>query len=266
MADQTDKLWEVVGEIVKERLSSNPGYDLIICGHSLGGGVACLLTIKLYTENLLRIKKQTESPSSRWKIQWQFPSPPASFDSYDDSPTNTITPKIRCYAYGPPAMFCLDNSLPPSIALEKAISSIVCYIHDDDCVPTISLSYLRSLRRSLENIHYGNSNLLDRFGMILGNDDPPQELVDDVQQASRSGVDAEFPFDETPNETPNENSFLPASRIIWMRGTAEKGYVAYQYHPLDVPGVFVDVDMFEDHKPQQYETSLEQLLVDSEQN
>lgn len=53
IADVTDNLWELCGDVVNSVLDLYPGYKLVICGHSLGGGTACLLTIKCYAERLV---------------------------------------------------------------------------------------------------------------------------------------------------------------------------------------------------------------------
>lgn len=54
IADVTDKLWEVCGDVVNAVLAGFPEYKLVITGHSLGGGAACLLTIKIYAEGLVK--------------------------------------------------------------------------------------------------------------------------------------------------------------------------------------------------------------------
>lgn len=53
IADVTNNLWELCGDVINAVLDAYPGYKLIICGHSLGGGAACLLTIKCYAESLV---------------------------------------------------------------------------------------------------------------------------------------------------------------------------------------------------------------------
>jgi len=54
IADVTEKTWEVCDEVVNAVLAEFPEYKLVITGHSLGGGAACLLTIKIYAEGLVK--------------------------------------------------------------------------------------------------------------------------------------------------------------------------------------------------------------------
>ena len=48
MAKAAEHVWEVAGATVLRMLEENPGYELIITGHSLGSAVASLLNIFLY--------------------------------------------------------------------------------------------------------------------------------------------------------------------------------------------------------------------------
>lgn len=80
IADQAEKLWGVAGEIVQQKLDDNPGFELIITGHSLGAGTACLLTIKCYHDKLVG---------------------------------NT---KVRCFAYASPAVFTPLSAAPKAVA------------------------------------------------------------------------------------------------------------------------------------------------------
>jgi hypothetical protein len=81
IADQAEKLWDAVGEIVQLVLAGNPGFELIITGHSLGAGAACLLNIKIYHEKLVGIDQ-----------------------------------KVRCFAYASPAVFTPLSAAPEAVA------------------------------------------------------------------------------------------------------------------------------------------------------
>ena len=80
IADQAVRLWDVVGWIVHQALVDNPGFELVITGHSLGAGTACLLTIKCYYDKLVG------------------------------------NHKVRCFAYASPAVFTPLSAAPKAVA------------------------------------------------------------------------------------------------------------------------------------------------------
>lgn len=68
-------VWKESGEIIIKLLDEYPDYKLVVCGHSLGGGASCLLTLHIYVDELV--------PPNR---------------------------KVQCYAFAPPPTFypCSD--------------------------------------------------------------------------------------------------------------------------------------------------------------
>jgi len=116
-------------------LTSNPGYGLVVCGHSLGGGVAAAFAIL------------NSTPSSSFK--WE------NIDHADIINTPFVTSvasglppgrPIHAYAYGPPAL------ASPDLAryAEGLITSVVL---NKDVVPCLSLGVLRDLKNIALTLH-----------------------------------------------------------------------------------------------------------------
>ncbi|TVY24423.1 Sn1-specific diacylglycerol lipase beta [Lachnellula hyalina] len=121
-------------------LEEFPDYGLVMCGHSLGGGVTALLAIM--------ISEPSPDPSSTAFL--------TSTSSYSSSPQLLLTDTskqgtapsaihlpsgrpIHVYAYGPPA--CLSPSL--RLATRGLITTIV---NNQDLVPYLSLGVLHDLQ------------------------------------------------------------------------------------------------------------------------
>ncbi|KAI8801364.1 hypothetical protein BJ742DRAFT_837731, partial [Cladochytrium replicatum] len=105
---------------VKKALADNPGYGLVLCGHSLGGGVAGMVS-----------------------ILW------SKYASSPDSPTTHVTSErsglpinrpIHCYAYGTPSSVSADlaNGYCPGL-----VTSV---INGDDLFPSLSLGIVRDFK------------------------------------------------------------------------------------------------------------------------
>ncbi|GMK55768.1 hypothetical protein CspeluHIS016_0208240 [Cutaneotrichosporon spelunceum] len=122
-----------VHQTLLEALEQYPKYGLVLCGHSLGGGVAALLAINsaMPAERFMTQNAARERPVRHPRITTPFVT---SFSS-------GLPPgrPIHCYAYGIPAVASSDLARHSS----GLITSI---IQNADVVPTLSLGVLRDLR------------------------------------------------------------------------------------------------------------------------
>ncbi|KAJ3195728.1 hypothetical protein HK101_011240 [Irineochytrium annulatum] len=109
----------VVHMAVERALNDNPGYGLVLTGHSLGGGVAALMALEWSVE--------TGSAISR--------------TPFVTSRSSGLPPNrpIHCYSYGSPCVGTHDLSL----AARGLVSTLV---NGDDMVPTMSLGLVRDLK------------------------------------------------------------------------------------------------------------------------
>lgn len=108
---------------IKSSLEQFPGYGLVLCGHSLGGGVAAILATLLSTPPMSASGSYTTTNSY---IQ-------ALHSSHLRIPEGR---QIHCYAYGPPA--CVSESLR-----RRTRSLITSVVHGNDCVPSLSFGIIR---------------------------------------------------------------------------------------------------------------------------
>eukprot|EP00934_Nitzschia_sp_Nitz4_P008897 Nitzschia sp. Nitz4//scaffold450_size6464//2825//4704//NITZ4_009175-RA/size6464-augustus-gene-0.3-mRNA-1//1//CDS//3329552257//8887//frame0 len=219
IAQQAELLWETVGSIVQAALDAHPGFNFVITGHSLGAGAACLLTIKCYHEQLLK----------------------------GSNPT-----KVQCFAFAPPPVFS------PLSAAPLAVANTTCFIHDDDCVPFLSVANVREFMDSIKVVR--TFPLTSKLDMIFGehdNNELCRSLLHSVSQSSTSSL---VTVEGAPKFA------IPATDVVWMRGDADTSYMAYIFEPERLPEIHVDVDMISDHFPPCYEEALRILCEGDEED
>ena len=114
-------------------LEKYPSYGLVVTGHSLGGGVAGLLSIlcSIKSETFLKLNTERSIPIDHPPIATPFVT---SFMS-------GLPPgrPVHCYAYGVPAITSIDLA-------NYAKGLITSVVHKTDVVPCLSLGVLRDLK------------------------------------------------------------------------------------------------------------------------
>lgn len=127
------KKQSTVHQTLSDALRKYPTYGLVLCGHSLGGGVAALLSIafSMLASIFEEQNDDRSSPVRHPPIRTPFVT---SFAS--GLPAGQ---PIHCYAYGTPAV------TSPDLAkyTQGLITSVV---KNTDIVPTLSLGVLRDLK------------------------------------------------------------------------------------------------------------------------
>ncbi|KAI0503216.1 hypothetical protein F5B22DRAFT_560256 [Xylaria bambusicola] len=118
---------------IKTALDQNPGYGLVLCGHSLGGAVTALLGVMLAEPSATGAGFLT-SATQQLKLLEE--------DGAPRSPTHICLPSgrpIHVYAYGPPAIM--------SPSLQKATRGLITStVHGNDLVPYLSLGVLHDFQ------------------------------------------------------------------------------------------------------------------------
>jgi hypothetical protein len=199
---------------------------LIITGHSLGAGTACLLNIKCHVEKLFGEDRS-----------------------------------IKCFAFAPPPTFStcdsheyLDEKMEASI--QKAIANTVAYIHDNDCVPFLSMSTIRRLAKMLDAVDNVTEHMwfFRRFQIFWEYRDIPQDIFDSVARARET---KSKPIDGACDMA------IPARIVIWMKKNAVGLFDGYGCDANMVAqlDVFMCEDMVADHMCEQYEDSLDALVA-----
>ncbi|KAJ3103380.1 hypothetical protein HDU97_010218 [Phlyctochytrium planicorne] len=115
----------VVFEAVDRALRENPGYGLVLTGHSLGGGVAALMALEWACPVDSSDVPPIKSPRTPFVTSISSGLPPGR--------------PIHCYSFGSPCVATFD------LAMEcKGLVSTL--VNGDDIVPTMSLGLVRDFK------------------------------------------------------------------------------------------------------------------------
>ncbi|KAI9809109.1 MAG: hypothetical protein M1825_002398 [Sarcosagium campestre] len=128
---------------IKAALEEFPEYGFVLCGHSLGGGVASVLAILLSEPDAGDAPKSAFVTSSKMAFRTPLLLTSGSGSDVGGAPQAPIVlpaeRPIHVYAYGPPA------TVSPSlrVATRGLITTVV---NGQDIVPTLSLGILRDMQ------------------------------------------------------------------------------------------------------------------------
>lgn len=228
MAQAARETWESVWEeILQDKVQTLPSeYAMVVSGHSLGAGVACLVTILMYHQ-----RRHGKLPALKDR-------------------------RIQCYAMAPPPVFC------PLSAAPEAVANTVAYIHQYDCVPSLSVDGVRRLMACLDRIE----DVLSRHPMMelaaqrweLGEHSP--EMVAAYEQPEKAPLRE---LDKAPMV------FIPARQLIWLEKKVDEtsgevtGYEAHALDPTFYADRILDLelpDCVADHLTPEYETAFAKLM------
>lgn len=217
MYTMAERVWNSAGSTVLDLLRRNEDYEFIITGHSLGAGTACIL-------NIMCQKHQNSLVDGR---------------------------KVHCFAYAAPPVFTPLELIP------QAVQSTTNYILGKDAVPFLSVDSVRhifSCVRVIED-HLKSLSRTARFKLTAGLEDPSEELIQAVLEASRKRLK---PKQGAPVLA------IPAAATVWMRELETGDYDFQVCDPdlLSITGITIDLNMLDDHLPSRYEHALENLNHD----
>ncbi|EIW67297.1 hypothetical protein TREMEDRAFT_64544 [Tremella mesenterica DSM 1558] len=136
-------------------LEKYPSYGLVVCGHSLGGGVAALLAIlsSCPAETFIKENKEREHPVEHPEITTAFVT---SFSS--GLPAGR---PLMAYAFGPSAVASSDLA-------RYARGLVVSVVQDSDVVPTLSLGVLRDMKNVALSLYEENNVAEEVVGRVIG--------------------------------------------------------------------------------------------------
>ena len=223
IAEMADNIWAQSGaKIIKLFESDNKlkDYTFVITGHSLGAGAACLLNLKCYTEKLL-----------------------------GDRP-------VQCFGFAPPPTWCSSPDAEESTAVKNAIENALCYIHDNDCVPLLSVRCIRRLASLMDTVDNRTEHIwaYRRFRIFWEWDSIPDDIVADVKAA------------ETVKELGSKTApklIIPAKMVVWMKRRPSGSYEGFGCDPQTIAdmNIFCCEDMISDHLVEPYEDALDELVA-----
>jgi len=226
IAKRTDKLWEYVKEKIVSLLKANPGYDLVITGHSLGAGAAGLLALKLKSERLLA------------------KADPALEDV-----------DIRCFAFAPPPVYLCEND--KKSVMDDAMKSTYAFIHENDCVPFCSTDSIRRIARVVDDVDAA-TNVIEGPLMAIGKKDITPEIKDKVFDES------ELPFAPDAEKLAIPAPYAIWMRHVNVDEYGRPMYNAMFCRPQGENGeagtndlnLMIDKDMIPDHMNPKYERAI----------
>lgn len=137
MLDAAQLLAKEKGKVyqkIRQGLDSYPDYGLVMCGHSLGAGVASLLCV-------LWSKQMTTGQQPFFVTSSKSGLPPGR--------------PIHCYAYGPPGVMSLDLS-------NYCAGLVTSVVHGYDIVSSLSLGLLKDFKNIATSLH-AESNAADEI-------------------------------------------------------------------------------------------------------
>ncbi|KAK9768193.1 hypothetical protein K7432_001389 [Basidiobolus ranarum] len=132
-----------VHQIILQALIDHPNYGLVLCGHSLGGGVAALLSI-LWS---VKVPSHSSIEENCFVTSLESGLPPGR--------------SIHCFGYGMPCVASLD--------LSKECSGLVTsVVNHYDIVPCLSLGLLKDFKNVAMSL-YEEAHIADRIiSSVLG--------------------------------------------------------------------------------------------------
>ncbi|CAO3653429.1 unnamed protein product [Mucor fragilis] len=254
MLDAAQLLAKEKGKVyqkIRQGLVTYPDYSLVMCGHSLGGGVASLLCV-LWSQKLngheLILKKNGANYGN-------------TFVTSDQSGLPAGRP-IHCYAYGPPGVMSLELS-------QYCKGLVTSVVHGNDIVSSLSLGLLKDFKNVATSLHAEADVAEEIISRVVG------RLQKKRKSSQQSKEKAEDDFSE------DDQWFWAMIKTMRADMTAEKMYPpssvylietvphVKQQHKValsrceDVKARFSEIvfcrTMFMDHSPLMYERAIRKL-------
>jgi len=246
-----ERVWEAAGPTVQRMLRDNPEYGLVLTGHSLGGGAACLLNILCHTNK----RKFVDGRN------------------------------VRCFSYAAPPTFTPLDLAP------AAVRSCTNFIHERDVVPFLSVDSVRQFFRDIRALQYVNMGWRQRIACVTGHSEPDEALLKAIRHANRKRLIPKkgapmlvipagrnlwirekknrqqgreryrFPFGSTDDDDGGDGT------VTERGGSSSSDAVVYGAKNCDSRklaelGIQIDINMLPDHFPSRYEHALNHLAED----
>lgn len=230
IAEMAENVWKESGDKIVTLFKENVAlkdYTFVITGHSLGAGTATLLNVKVHLEKPLGERK------------------------------------VKCFGFAPPPSYCVDPNLKDPVAaasIQRAIDNCIGYIHDNDCVPFLSVTCIRRLATLMDTVDNKTEHMwfYRRFRLFWEYDAIPDDLMEDVILAEANST-------VTTRDVDGASKLeLPAKVVIWMKKNFAGSFEAFGCNPGKIAelNVFCCEDMVSDHLPEQYEDALDALVAE----
>ncbi|KAI8377742.1 uncharacterized protein BYT42DRAFT_571448 [Radiomyces spectabilis] len=252
-----------VYQMIRQGLERYPDYGLVLCGHSLGGGVVSLLSVLWSEERKEFLKRPCTVATS------SLTNDPVPFVT---SHLSGLPPgrAIHCYAYGPPGTMSLELS---EYCGRGLVTSVV---HGYDIVCSLSLGLLKDFKNIATSLHREGTVAEEIIGRIVGRyhnkasqpSEREKELDEDDQWfwAMIKTMRADMRTDKLyPPSTVYHIESLPhvAQDNVSQPSQYKKAHMVVLSRCDDVQARFSEIvfsrNMFMDHSPNMYENAIRNL-------
>jgi hypothetical protein len=203
MMKSAELLANQIGPFVKHALEENPEHGLILCGHSLGGGVAALLSILWSDKFNDELDTMGDSAGHFTAISSGLP----------------CGRPLHSFTFGSPCVVSKELALHCS----NLISTVM---HGSDFVPCLSLGFIKDLKliaRTLSD--YRNKGVSEKvISKALGFDrcSPPVSSADDGTSTADLDEDWLWSLIQTLRAEMVSDKLYPPGTVYWLRTKAHK--------------------------------------------
>lgn len=246
MLDAAQLLAKEKGKVyqkIRQGLVSYPDYGLVMCGHSLGGGVASLLCV-LWSE-------QTQPLVKASNIQ-DIDMPLFVTSSQSGLPAGR---PIHCYAYGPPGVMSLGLS-------SYCAGLVTSVVHGYDIVSSLSLGLLKDFKNVATSLHAEGDVAEEIISRVVGRlqqkkKDKDEEMTEDDQWF--------WAMIKTMRADMTAEKMYPPSTVYLIDTIPQvkKQHKVVLCRCEDVEARFSEIvftrTMFMDHSPLMYEKAIRKL-------
>ncbi|GAA5979462.1 hypothetical protein JCM10908_002933 [Rhodotorula pacifica] len=180
-----------VHDVIADALAKYPDYGLVLCGHSLGGGVASLLSI-LWSTPSAAFREHISPSGASTRDATDFPPISTPFVTSFASGLPPGRP-ISCYTYGVP---CVAS--PDLVAYCRGL--VISTVHNYDIVPTLSLGVLRDFKSMAMGFYAEQGVCEEIVGRVIGlyRGKTPTLRTDSTGRDSGA-----YSFGSSPNDEPS---------------------------------------------------------------
>ncbi|KAI7890693.1 uncharacterized protein EV154DRAFT_245239 [Mucor mucedo] len=255
-----------VFEAIKKGLEEHPSYGLVLCGHSLGAGVASLLGVLWSEEKVHFLSRHLEDADLDAFTTSSIKRESCPFVTSELSGLPSGRP-IHCYTYGSPCVMSLSLS---EYCGQGLVTSVV---HAFDIVSSLSLGLLRDFKNVAVSLHEDSHITDEIMNRVIGRYHKKLEEEEHDQwfwaliKTMRADMREEKLF------PPSTTYLIESVPQLVQHSTEESEGSATSKHKRahmvqlsrcdDVQARFSEIvfsrTMFMDHSPNMYEKAIKQL-------
>lgn len=151
------KRWSQVFQAIDEALRRYPDYGLVICGHSLGGGVGALLAM-LWSTPVNVFRRNQGNPGSPEYVRHPPIHTPFVTSRASGLPAGR---PIHCYAYGTPCVASVDLG-------KYARGLVTSIVHNYDVVCCLSFGLIKDFKNIAVSLYEESHVAEEIVGRVVG--------------------------------------------------------------------------------------------------